>query len=115
MTSIEARSSAPVRSNRDVLAYRPTSNQSPKIFPSHANFIFAELPADVSGRGLRDPLQTEHELMVREFSNKLGSTGQFMRLDVTLPVEIERLAVALDFRLDQTIVPDNAKQASHTI
>ncbi|HWN08260.1 MAG TPA: histidinol-phosphate transaminase [Pyrinomonadaceae bacterium] len=52
------------------------------IYPSKANFLFVELVNGVSGRELRDSLLKNHGVMVRECSNKIGSSEQYLRLAV---------------------------------
>jgi len=52
------------------------------IYPSKANFVFVELVNGVSGRTLRDRLLKNHGVMVRECSNKIGSSEQYLRLAV---------------------------------
>lgn len=52
------------------------------VYPSQANFLFLELPEGVSGRALRDRLLQRHGVMVRECSNKVGSTEQYLRVAV---------------------------------
>ena len=66
-----------------------------KVFPSRANFLHVELPANVSGRGLRDRLLKEYGLMVRECSNKIGSSERYLRLAVQTKDAVERLLAAL--------------------
>jgi threonine-phosphate decarboxylase len=52
------------------------------IYPSKANFLFVELVNGVSGRALRDRLLKNHGVMIRECSNKIGSSEQYLRLAV---------------------------------
>ena len=66
-----------------------------KIYPSQANFLFVELPEGMSGRALRDRLLTNHGLMVRECSNKIGSSEQYLRLAVQRQAAVDSLAAAL--------------------
>jgi threonine-phosphate decarboxylase len=65
------------------------------VFPSKANFLFVELPDGVSGRLLRDRLLARHGVMVRETSNKLGSTEQYLRLAVQGRREADILCSAM--------------------
>ncbi|HSS19662.1 MAG TPA: histidinol-phosphate transaminase [Pyrinomonadaceae bacterium] len=66
-----------------------------KVYPSQANFLFVELLEDISGRSLRDRLLKNHGLMVRECSNKMGSSEQFLRLAVQRKSAVDRLVGAL--------------------
>jgi histidinol-phosphate/aromatic aminotransferase/cobyric acid decarboxylase-like protein len=69
------------------------------IYPSKANFLFLELPEGVSGRALRDRLLRNYGLMVRECSNKIGSSEQYLRLAVQGKAAVDALAVALHTEL----------------
>lgn len=66
-----------------------------RVFPSQANFVFAELPREVSGRALRNALLEQHGCFIRECSNKRGSSERYLRLAVNLPSENQRLTRAL--------------------
>lgn len=66
-----------------------------RIYPSQANFLFVELPEGMSGRALRDRLLTNYGLMVRECSNKIGSSEQYLRLAVQGKVAVDSLVAAL--------------------
>lgn len=65
------------------------------VYPSQANFVFVELPAHVNGRHLHDRLLREDGLLIRETSNKLGGSEQFLRLAVHGPEPVDRLVSAL--------------------
>jgi histidinol-phosphate/aromatic aminotransferase/cobyric acid decarboxylase-like protein len=65
------------------------------IYPSQANFLFVELPERGSGRALRDRLLRNHGLMVRECSNKIGSSEQYLRLAVQGHAAVDTLVAAL--------------------
>lgn len=73
-----------------------------KVYPSKANFLFVELPEDVPGKALRDRLLKRHGLMVRECSNKLGSTEQYLRLAVQRREAVDVLVAALGEELSRT-------------
>jgi threonine-phosphate decarboxylase len=70
------------------------------VYPSKANFLFVELPSDVPGRRLRDRLLKNYGLMVRECSNKIGSSEQYLRLAVQTPRATDALIEALQWELD---------------
>jgi len=72
-------------------------NQIPglRVFPSKANFLYVELPPNVSGRALRDQLLQEYGLMVRECSNKIGSSERYLRLAVQKREAVDLLVQAL--------------------
>ncbi len=65
------------------------------VYPSQANFILVELPETISGRLLRDRLLANHGVVVRETSNKVGSTEQYVRLAVQRPHVVDVLDRAL--------------------
>lgn len=66
-----------------------------RVFPSRANFLYVELPANLPGRQLRDRLLKEYGLMVRECSNKIGSSERYLRLAVQTKEAVDRLIPAL--------------------
>jgi histidinol-phosphate/aromatic aminotransferase/cobyric acid decarboxylase-like protein len=70
-----------------------------RVFPSRTNFLYVELPAGVPGRKLRDRLLEEYGLMVRECSNKIGSSERYLRLAVQTKEAVDLLVEALRFCL----------------
>jgi threonine-phosphate decarboxylase len=66
-----------------------------RVFPSQANFLYVELPRTVSGRELRDCLLEQYGLMVRECSNKIGSSERYLRLAVQTKDAVDLLVAAL--------------------
>jgi histidinol-phosphate/aromatic aminotransferase/cobyric acid decarboxylase-like protein len=72
-----------------------------RVFPSKANFLYVELPSNVPGRKLRDRLLEEYGLMVRECSNKIGSSERYLRLAVQTREAVDLLAQALRESLDR--------------
>jgi threonine-phosphate decarboxylase len=66
-----------------------------RVFSSQANFLYVELPREVSGRKLRDRLLEQYGLMVRECSNKIGSSERYLRLAVQTKEAVDLLAHAL--------------------
>lgn len=90
-----AASFARVAADRVYMAQQLTPLQGLKIYPSQANFLFVELPQGMSGRALRDRLLTKYGLMVRECSNKIGSSEQYLRLAVQGKVAVDALVAAL--------------------
>jgi threonine-phosphate decarboxylase len=90
---------AAVKEDRAYLSMRLSALPGVTVYPSAANFVLAELPNGVSGRRLRDRLLTRHGVMVRENSNKDGSTEQFIRLAVQRPPAVDTLLRALEEEL----------------
>ncbi len=84
-----------VARDREYMIRRLGEIQDLVTFPSRANFVFVELPAHCSGRGLRDRLLERHGLLVRETSNKLGSSERYLRIAVHHPEAVESLVSAL--------------------
>ena len=70
-----------------------------RVFPSRANFLYVELPEDVPGRELRDRLLKEYGLMVRECSNKIGSSERYLRLAVQTKEAVDLLVRAFEIAL----------------
>jgi histidinol-phosphate/aromatic aminotransferase/cobyric acid decarboxylase-like protein len=70
-----------------------------RVFPSKANFLYVELPSNVAGRKLRNRLLEKYGLMVRECSNKIGSSEQYLRLAVQTKEAVDLLVQALSREL----------------
>jgi len=70
-----------------------------RVFPSKANFLYVELPSNVPGRKLRDRLLEQYGLMVRECSNKIGSSERYLRLAVQTKEAVDLLVQALSREL----------------
>lgn len=66
-----------------------------RVFPSKANFLYVELPPNVPGKKLRDRLLKRYGVMVRECSNKLGSSEQYLRLAVQTKEAVDLLIQTL--------------------
>ena len=66
-----------------------------RVFPSRANFLYVELPPNVPGRKLRDELLKQYGLIVRECSNKIGSSERYLRLAVQTRGAVDLLSQAL--------------------
>jgi histidinol-phosphate/aromatic aminotransferase/cobyric acid decarboxylase-like protein len=71
------------------------------IYPSKANFLFVELPVGTPGRALRNQLLERHGVIVRECSNKIGSSERYLRLAVQKPTAVDALVQALRIELDR--------------
>jgi threonine-phosphate decarboxylase len=83
-----------------------------KVYPSKANFLFVELPNAVSGRWLRDQLLKNHGVMVRECSNKIGSSEQYLRLAVQTGAAVDVLVEALQVELNRVGLKSHALSAA---
>src|SRR6185369_9988093 len=70
-----------------------------RVFSSKANFLYVELPPNVPGRKLRDRLLEQYGLMVRECSNKIGSSERYLRLAVQTREAVDLLVHALSREL----------------
>jgi histidinol-phosphate/aromatic aminotransferase/cobyric acid decarboxylase-like protein len=84
-----------VSKDRDYMIKKLASVAGLTIFPSKANFLFVELPEHISGKQLRDRLLCKHGIMVRECSNKIGSSEQYLRLAVQRKEAVDNLIAAL--------------------
>lgn len=81
--------------DRDYLAEQLANVPGLTVFPSHANFLYVELPEGTSGRALRNRLLKKYGVMVRECSNKLGSSEQYLRIAVQRQAAVDVLILAL--------------------
>jgi histidinol-phosphate/aromatic aminotransferase/cobyric acid decarboxylase-like protein len=72
-----------------------------RVFPSKANFLYVELPGNIPGRKLRDQLLQRYGLIVRECSNKIGSSERYLRLAVQTREAVNFLIPALSRELEQ--------------
>jgi histidinol-phosphate/aromatic aminotransferase/cobyric acid decarboxylase-like protein len=81
--------------DREYMSERLRGVSGLTVFPSKANFLFVELQPSVSGKHLRDRLLVKHGIMVRECSNKIGSSEQYLRLAVQTNAAVDVLAAAL--------------------
>jgi threonine-phosphate decarboxylase len=70
------------------------------VYPSKANFLYVELPPFISGKQLRDRLLVKHGIMVRECSNKIGSSEHYLRLAVQTNHAVDVLVAALAEELE---------------
>ena len=86
---------AKVAADREHL-YRSLSElRGLSVYPSETNFVYVELPDGVSGRALRDVLVRDHGIFVRECSNKVGSSENYLRLVARKRPDVDRLISAL--------------------
>jgi len=88
-----------VAGDRDYMFKQLSSLPDLTLFPSKANFIFAELSANISGRDLRDQLLINYGVMIRECGNKIGSSDRYLRLAVQRPEAVDVLVNALKTEL----------------
>lgn len=65
------------------------------VHPSRANFVYAELPAGISGKALRAELLARRGIYVRECGNKIGSSESFLRLAVLPAAQTDALVDGL--------------------
>ena len=96
-----------VAADREYMYQRLQEVPGLRTYPSRANFLLSELPEGVSGKALRNVLLQEHGLVVRECSNKVGSSEQFLRNVVRRPPDTDKLIAAL-----QTCLPDFLREAA---
>ena len=84
-----------IAADRDYMYQQLQKVQGLQTYPSQCNFLFSELPSGVSGIEVRDLLLEKYGLVVRECSNKEGSTDSFLRNVVRRPVDTDKLVHAL--------------------
>lgn len=85
--------------DRDAMADALAKVDGLKIYPSAANFIFAELAENISGSALRERLLSRHGVFIRDCGNKIGSSSRYLRLAVADRAAVERLVTALRHEL----------------
>ena len=90
---------ARVAEDRVYMETRLAEVQGLTVYPSKANFLFVELPEGAPGKALRDRLLKHHGLLVRECSNKIGSSEQYLRLAVQCRAAVDVLVPALRVEL----------------
>jgi threonine-phosphate decarboxylase len=86
---------AKVAADRNYMEQQLSELNKLNVYPSKSNFLYVELEEGISGRQLRDRLLSNHGVMIRECSNKLGSTEQFLRLAVQKRKAVDILISAL--------------------
>jgi histidinol-phosphate/aromatic aminotransferase/cobyric acid decarboxylase-like protein len=62
-----------------------------EVYSSQANFLLVKLANEIDGAEMRDYLLYKHQVFIRECGNKLGMSGQFLRLVVRPEADVERL------------------------
>jgi histidinol-phosphate/aromatic aminotransferase/cobyric acid decarboxylase-like protein len=92
---------ARVAEDREYMSRRLEKVPGITIYPSKANFLFLELPEGLSGRTLRDRLLKNYGLMVRECSNKIGSSEQYLRVAVQQRAAVDVLVRVLHAELSR--------------
>lgn len=94
---------ARVAEDRAYMTDRLKSVPGLTVYPSRANFLFIELPEGMSGKALRDRLLKNYGVMVRECSNKIGSTEQYLRVAVQCKDAVDVLVPALRDELSRMV------------
>jgi threonine-phosphate decarboxylase len=94
---------ARVAEDREYMTERLAEVPGLTAYPSKANFLFVELPEGAPGKVLRDRLLRRHGLLVRECSNKTGSSEQYLRLAVQRRAAVDVLVTALGAELARAL------------
>lgn len=96
------------RRDRQEMTWRLSQLPGLTVYPSQGNFLYVRLPEGVDGTVLRDRLLAEHGVLVRECSNKIGSSSRFLRLVVRPQQDVMRLMSAMEQVLygQRTPVPE---------
>ncbi|WP_405603254.1 histidinol-phosphate aminotransferase family protein [Streptomyces sp. NBC_01410] len=84
------------RRDRQEMTWRLSQLPGMTVYPSQGNFLYVRLPEGVDGSVLRDRLLAEHGVLVRECSNKVGSSSRFLRLVVRPQEDVLRLMQAME-------------------
>jgi|SRR5687767_889661 len=86
------------RTRENVYAESTRKGSGLSVFSSKANFLYVELSPKLP-RKLRDRLLEQFGLMVRECSNKIGSSERYLRLAVQTKEAVDLLVQALSREL----------------
>jgi histidinol-phosphate/aromatic aminotransferase/cobyric acid decarboxylase-like protein len=90
-----------------------------EVFSSQANFLLVKLANDLNGAELRDYLLHTHQVFIRECGNKLGMSGQFLRLVVRPQADVEQLVHGIksfsDTRWDADRDRDRPKLVTYNV
>lgn len=81
-----------------------------KVFPSITNFIYVKLPEHVDGVQLRNNLILNHGCFIRLCHDKIGSSGQYIRLAVRPKDQTDILINALNEELSQFSLKEVAQR-----
>jgi threonine-phosphate decarboxylase len=92
---VYAQSFTKVAADREYMYRQLQTVPGLKTYPSKGNFLFSELPEGVSGKEVRDILLEQYGLVIRECSNKAGSTEQYLRSVVRVREDADKLVAAL--------------------
>ena len=65
------------------------------VIPSQANYIMCEVLEPYTSRELTKALLDQHNLLIKDLSNKKGFNGQFIRVAVKKPEENDKLVEAI--------------------
>jgi len=84
-----------VKEDRDYMYKQLQTVKGLKTYPSQGNFLFSELPPEVSGKEVRNLLLEQYGLVIRECSNKVGSTEYYLRNVVRKRADTDKLVQAL--------------------
>jgi len=87
------------RTRQNVYAESTGKGSGLSVFSSKANFLYVELAPKLPRRKLRDRLLEQFGLMVRECSNKIGSSERYLRLAVQTKEAVDLLVQALSREL----------------
>lgn len=88
-----------VKQDRAYMIHALAADRRLKVYPSQANFVYVGLPPQIAGTRLRDELLMKHGMIIRECSNKQGSSASFLRIAVRGRDATDRLAAALSEEL----------------
>ncbi|MFJ6660258.1 pyridoxal phosphate-dependent aminotransferase [Streptomyces sp. NPDC091377] len=84
-----------IRRDRQDMATALSGLPGLTVYPSQGNFLFVRLPVGAEGTVVRDRLAAEHQILVRECGDTIGSSSRFLRLGVRPQPDVGRLVAAL--------------------
>lgn len=80
-----------------------------RIIPTQANYVLCELMGPHLAKELARTLLNDHNLFIKELSQKNGFEGQFIRLAIKRPEENEKLLEALRKILNYNVVQQKSE------
>ena len=84
---------------RKALYFKLSEINNLRVIPSQANFIMCEVLGEYTATYLTKEILTEHNLLIKDLSNKNGITGEYIRLAVKSQEENNKLIKAISTTL----------------
>jgi histidinol-phosphate/aromatic aminotransferase/cobyric acid decarboxylase-like protein len=84
---------------RKALYFKLSEINNLRVIPSQANFIMCEVLGEYTATYLTKEILTEHNLLIKDLSNKNGITGEYIRVAVKSQEENNKLIKAISTTL----------------